>query len=63
MKATQNHILTIFGASGDLAYRKLIPSLYDLFDQNLLQDCFGMLGVSRTAYSDEAYREKVVTGI
>lgn len=63
MKATQNHILTIFGASGDLAYRKLIPSLYDLFDQDLLPDCFAMLGVSRTAYSDEAYREKVVTGI
>lgn len=63
MKATQNHILTIFGASGDLAYRKLIPALYDLYDQQLLPDCFAMLGVSRTAYTDEAYREKVKDGI
>ncbi|MEO0641664.1 MAG: glucose-6-phosphate dehydrogenase, partial [Bacteroidota bacterium] len=63
MKATDNLILTIFGASGDLAYRKLVPAIYDLSVQNLLPDCFAILGVGRSDYSDESFREKMVGGI
>lgn len=58
MKKPENHILVIFGASGDLTKRKLIPALYDLYKQNLLPDHFAVLGASRTELSDEDFRKK-----
>ncbi|MEO0897366.1 MAG: glucose-6-phosphate dehydrogenase [Bacteroidota bacterium] len=63
MRATDSLTLTIFGASGDLAYRKLVPSVYDLYIQNLLPDCFAILGVGRTQFSDEDFRQKMIGGI
>jgi glucose-6-phosphate 1-dehydrogenase len=63
MKKPDNHILLIFGASGDLTYRKLIPAVYDLFRQNLLPEKFAVLGVSRTEISDSNFREKMKDGI
>ncbi|MCI4668693.1 MAG: glucose-6-phosphate dehydrogenase [Bacteroidia bacterium] len=63
MKANDNLTLTIFGASGDLAYRKLVPSVYDLYMQSLLPDCFAILGVGRTVYSDQDFRDKMIKGI
>ncbi len=63
MKKPKNHILVIFGASGDLTYRKLIPSVFDLFTQNLLPDNFGVLGLGRTQMENEAFRQKMVEGI
>lgn len=53
-------VFTIFGASGDLAKRKLIPAIFQLYKGNYLPDDFAVLGVSRSSYSDEAFREKVV---
>ena len=63
MKKPDNHILVIFGASGDLTHRKLIPAVYDLFRQNLLPEKFAILGVSRTEISDEKFRVKMKGGI
>jgi glucose-6-phosphate 1-dehydrogenase len=57
------HILVIFGASGDLTYRKLIPAMFDLFVQKLLNEKTAILGVSRTNLSDEAFRDKLSEGI
>ncbi|MCP9234615.1 glucose-6-phosphate dehydrogenase [Lewinella sp. JB7] len=54
------HILVIFGASGDLAQRKLIPAVYDLYRGGYLPEHFALLGASRTDYSDEDFRQKVV---
>jgi glucose-6-phosphate 1-dehydrogenase len=51
--------LVIFGASGDLTERKLIPSLYNLRDQGLLPRNFAVIGISRTPMSDQAFRDKV----
>jgi glucose-6-phosphate 1-dehydrogenase len=51
--------LVIFGASGDLTARKLIPSLYRLAVKDRLPDELRIVGVSRTAFSDDAYREKL----
>lgn len=56
-------ILVIFGASGDLTERKLIPALYDLKSQNLLPDKFAVLGVSRTDMTDESFREKMKSAV
>ncbi len=52
-----SHIFVIFGASGDLTKRKLVPALYSLFVQNLLPEKFALLGVSRTKYSDNEFRK------
>ncbi len=48
--------LVIFGGSGDLTFKKLIPALFDLFSARQLPEGFFILGVGRTEYSDEAYR-------
>jgi len=58
MKQAQNQILVIFGASGDLTKRKLIPALFDLFKQKLLPKNFAVLGASRTPLSDEDFRNR-----
>lgn len=50
---------TIFGASGDLAKRKLIPAIFALHKENRLPEGFAVLGVSRTEFSDEAFRDEV----
>jgi glucose-6-phosphate 1-dehydrogenase len=50
-------LLLIFGASGDLTHRKLVPAMYDLFCAGKLPQNFGIMGISRTSYSDEAFRE------
>ena len=51
--------LVIFGASGDLAKRKLIPAIYDLYKNDYLPDQFVILGVSRSKLSDEEFRDRV----
>lgn len=63
MAQIQDQVLVIFGASGDLTYRKLIPALFDLFMQDLLPKNFTILGVSRTEFTDESFREKINGGI
>src|SRR5438067_13560321 len=51
--------IVIFGASGDLAHRKLLPSLYQLaLDQVLPKECY-ILGVGRTPMSDSAFQKTV----
>lgn len=52
-------MIVIFGASGDLTGRKLIPSLYDLDCLGELPERLAILGVSRTGLSDEAFRERM----
>ncbi len=58
MKKTENQILVIFGASGDLCKRKLIPALFELYSQNLLPDKFAVLGASRSPLSDDDFRKR-----
>ncbi len=50
-------LLVIFGASGDLTRRLLVPDLYGLHLEGLLPKNFTILGVSRTAFTDEAFRD------
>ena len=58
-----NQIMTIFGASGDLTYRKLIPALYALYNQNMLPEKFRVVGIGRTVMTDVEFRAKMVDGI
>lgn len=55
--------IVIFGASGDLTRRKLIPSLYDLFRKGRLPEQCHIVGVARSEYSDEAFRQHVESGV
>ena len=57
MQKIDKHIYVIFGASGDLTKRKLVPALYSLFVQNLLPGKFALLGVSRSQFTDEEFRD------
>src|SRR5258708_5399177 len=52
-------LLTIFGASGDLARRKLIPSLYNLACVGCMNPNFEVLGIGRTPMTDEVFRAKM----
>lgn len=63
MEKSEPCIFVIFGASGDLTKRKLIPALYALYDQGLLSDTSAILGVSRTDMSDESFRGSIREGI
>jgi len=52
-------ILIIFGASGDLTKRKLIPGLYNLSCAGCMNPQFEVLGVGRTQMSSEEFRGKL----
>jgi len=51
--------MVVFGASGDLAHRKLLPSLAQIQQRGLLSKHFCLLGCGRTEYSDEEFRQTV----
>jgi glucose-6-phosphate 1-dehydrogenase len=52
-------VLVIFGASGDLTGRKLVPGIYSLAKNRLLPGGFGLLGFARRPLSDDDFRSKM----
>ncbi|WP_116964035.1 glucose-6-phosphate dehydrogenase [Fastidiosibacter lacustris] len=54
-----NGIIVIFGASGDLTARKLIPAIFHLYQHKSLTKNNIVLGVSRSAFNDEQFRQKM----
>jgi len=50
-------VLVIFGATGDLAHRKLLPALYNLAHQGALPERFELVGVSRSKYAHEEFQQ------
>ncbi|ALB28376.1 glucose-6-phosphate dehydrogenase [Companilactobacillus heilongjiangensis] len=56
-------IFIIFGGSGDLAHRKLYPSLFRLYKSGFLKDHFAVIGTARRPWSDDYFRETVVTSL
>ncbi|HJV05019.1 MAG TPA: glucose-6-phosphate dehydrogenase, partial [Actinomycetota bacterium] len=50
--------IVIFGASGDLTQRKLLPALYHLYLEGLLPARFGIVGYARSPLSDREFRER-----
>src|SRR5215470_6262827 len=53
----------IFGASGDLTKRKLVPALYRLTQQRLLPAEFAIVGQARTPLSDDEFRERMKNAV
>jgi glucose-6-phosphate 1-dehydrogenase len=52
-------VVTIFGASGDLTKRKLIPALYNLALEKRLPERFAVIGYARSEMTDEAFRDRM----
>src|SRR5215208_5536616 len=49
--------LVIFGGTGDLAHRKLLPAIYNLAHEGALPERFNLIAVSRSEMSDDEYRK------
>ena len=56
-------VLVLFGATGDLAHRKVFPALYQLWRTNLLPHDFVVLAVGRRDYDDETLRTELRTAV
>ena len=52
-------VLVIFGASGDLTQRKLMPALYALAYRHLLPERFAVVGAARSEETDDEFRERM----
>ena len=55
--------IIIFGASGDLIRRKLVPALHSVSCEGLLHSHTRVVGVARSALSDEAFRDRLLEGV
>lgn len=51
--------IVLFGATGDLAKRKLYPALYNLYIENKMPETFSVIGLGRTPYTDDVFQTKV----
>ena len=51
-------LVVVFGASGDLTKRKLLPALYNLYRHGVLSDQFAFIGYARTANNDDGFRKQ-----
>jgi glucose-6-phosphate 1-dehydrogenase len=60
---TEPAAIVIFGASGDLTQRKLVPALHTLACGNLLPKTTQLLGVARTPISDADFRDRLYQGV
>ncbi len=55
--------MVIFGASGDLTKRKLIPALYYLYREHMLPAGFSVIGCARTPATDESFRQEMSSAV
>lgn len=60
---TPASLIMLFGATGDLAKRKLYPSLYNLYIKGLLSENFAVIGVARRLKDDEDFRNWVTDSV
>src|SRR6187402_2746710 len=58
-KTPHGCVITIFGASGDLTKRKLIPALYNLALEKRLPERFAVVGYARSDMTDASFRDKM----
>ena len=63
MTSEQKALFIIFGGTGDLAQRKLYPSLFNLYKQGYLKEHFAVVGTARRPWNDERYQEIVRNSI
>lgn len=62
-KKSTPSIFIIFGGTGDLAKRKIIPALYNLFLENRLPEKFAIIGTGRSKFTDVKYRNSLLDAV
>ena len=55
--------IVIFGASGDLTWRKLVPALYNNYVKGRLPECSNIVGYARRPYTDDSFRQRLREGV
>jgi glucose-6-phosphate 1-dehydrogenase len=55
--------IVIYGASGDLTWRKLVPALYNNQVKGRMQGCGEIVGFARRPYTDETFRSRLLEGV
>jgi glucose-6-phosphate 1-dehydrogenase len=55
--------LVLFGVTGDLARKKLMPAVYDLANRGLLPPSFALVGFGRRDWSDEEFAQEVLSSV
>ena len=63
IESCESITIIIFGASGDLTWRKLIPALYNNFKKGRLSECANIVGFARRPYTDETFRAYLRDGV
>ena len=63
IETEQTITIVIFGASGDLTWRKLVPALYNNFKKGRLDACAQIVGFARRPISDEEFRDHLKEGV
>jgi glucose-6-phosphate 1-dehydrogenase len=56
-RVPDDHVIVLFGATGDLAKRKLLPGIFHLTEAGLMPERFRIVGTSRSSLSDEDFRD------
>ncbi len=62
-KSCESTSIIIFGATGDLTWRKLIPSLYNNFRKGRLTECSNIIGFARRPLTDDQFRDRLREGV
>ena len=55
----QHVLITLFGATGDLAHRKLYPAIFRLFQKGFIKNHFAVIGTARREWTDNYFRDVV----
>ena len=62
-RADLSAILVIFGGTGDLTHRKLMPALYNLIKDQLIPEQFAVVSVGRRDKTQEEYRQEIFESV
>ena len=62
-KTTESTIFIIFGGTGDLTKRKIMPALYNLFLANWLPENFAIIGSSSSKMTAEKYQQELLEAV
>lgn len=62
-KKNTPEVIVIFGGTGDLAKRKLIPAFYNLYLEGFMPEDFAIIGLGRSEFNDEQYRKRLEEGV
>lgn len=58
-----SYTIVIFGSNGDLSYRKLLPALYNLKNDNVLEEDITIVGIGRRDFNDDLYHQEIYASL